>query len=952
MKYKWILLFVSILALTISADTGEYGVKEIGAGLSGVARYRDAGTVLLNPASVGLIRANCFTASYSRLAWGIGSSKIERGMGSYVFRRQGIGAAALSFTILNQDISYYSRLGLTITPELRIFGRQTSLGITGNWYQTGYRPSQFEGHDIGPDPIFEEGTQKDAFGVSAGLMTNIYRDLWFGFVARDINEPNLAFQDTVGYGKRPLEIQGGFYYPVDWFLKPSLSLLWRNETINEKDFIRLRAGTEAYLPRGIRMRAGYDGTGLDFGMTLHAGSLFGGMDIDYALVYPLEKDLAEAGALSHHFGLTVWGIERRPKTVDLVAESISPKGNLMPGVKGEIVGMFYNRGKERSEGFSVTLAVQDPAGKWKIVYPVKYLDGMTPDSMAALSWQWKPEVAGSYTIRMTIDDDGRNMPEINGVIDERKEDNNSVEKIVEAIFAGEMEFALAERKGWVTRVDYLMEEMPLVPIIFHEPGDIEIDSVETEMLKIYAERLGFNPDARLVIEGFFDPSDEVACTAGAELAMLRAESVRDLLIEIAPQLESQIKIANQIECAEPVYRIDPAKVSRDSSLIAEENRRTELSTEFPNIEKMFAEYELPTGQLEMPPHIEFDDSAVAILKRNEHAVILIEGGFAEGEDSVSGLLRADKLRAAIRSFDPTILAGKIRLVPGWNGPRVKAIFTGEGILWSPTLSLPSIMAYENLEPPVNTIFVTTRGFEGAKVDSSMVDIISPGGNHIRNIYRGPGLPPSEIGWDWLDEGGHLITPDSWVRVRGVVYIDGSPLVYRSEGKEGRMCVRVKDVQRRISKLLVVQFVFDEDAPTSHYLESRLDGLANDIIHQAIAKLSPMAGLKGHTDAIGKAQYNMQLSIRRSDKELKVLRLYMMHYLEAKNSAELDSWLAEKGVSISSEGFGANRPYTIQSITAEGIPTILGDNATPRGRTVNRRVTVEHSLDEESKYRNN
>lgn len=943
-------ILAACLILSVFADTGEFGVKETGAGLTGTARYYDAGSVLMNPASAGLIKANCFMAGYSRLAWGIEGSSIERGMGAYTFRRPGLGGLALNFNILNQDVSYYSKMGFTVAAEFYLFGRQMAFGMTGNWYQTGYRPSQFQGHDEGLDPIFADGTQKDAFGITLGYMANVYRELWFGVTARDINEPNLAFQDTVGYGKRPMEIQAGVFYPVDWFLRPSLDLVWRDETINEKQFMRVRAGTEMYLPRGVRVRAGYDGTGIDLGMTLRAGSLFGGLDMNYAFVYPIERDLAEVGAVSHHFGLSVWGITRRPKTVDLVAHEVSVPEPLVPGVKTQATGMVYNSGKERSEGFSVTLASQDSEGNWKMIYPVKYLDGLPPDSMLALTWPWTPKEPGNYILRMSVDDDGRNLPELNGIIDERKEDNNIALIAVEAIFAGNMEFAIDERKGWVDRVDYLVEEMPLVPVIFFDRGGTEIDSVEKEMLEIYAERLVQNPDAELVIEGFFDPSDDVACTSGAELALRRAEGVRSEMIRIDRTIESRVRIANSIDCAEPEPRIVPQGSVREPELVAEENRRAEIRVEYAEAKEIFAEYSLETGKIDAPEGIEFDERTIGILKRNDDAVLLIEGGFAESEDSVRGLARAEALREKILDTYPTLLPGKIRIVPGFDGPRVRAVFTGEGLVWSPTLSLPSIVAYQNMTPEAVNIQVTSTGFEGVKVDSSRVDIISPEGKKVRTIYSGEGLPPKSVRWDWKDEGGHLLTPDSWVFIRGLAYVGGEPLLYRSEGKEGRMKVSVRDIIRRINKLLVVQFVFDEAAPTSNFLESRLDGLAYDIIFQTKQGQSPDAQLAGHTDAMGTPAYNQQLSERRANRELTILRLYLLHHLGLSNAKELDAWLANEDASIGSKGYGAARPYSVQSISARGVPVILGDNGTPRGRTVNRRVTVEHSSDEDSDYK--
>ncbi|RKZ29280.1 hypothetical protein DRQ36_09030 [bacterium] len=941
---------VFLVSGAILADSGEFGVKDAGGGLAGAALYQDAGSILMNPASAGLLRSNCFTAGYSRLAWGIGGSSIERGLGCYVFRQPELGGAGLSFTILNQDVSYYAKLGLTIAPELRLFDRELAFGITGVWYQTGYRPSHFEGHDIGLDPIFIETTHKNAFGLSAGVIGNIYERLWFGLAARDINEPNLALKDTVGYGKRPIELQAGVFYPVDRYFRPSVDFMWRNETINDKELIRVRVGAESHLPRGLKFRVGYDGTGLDFGLTLHSSALFGGFDIDYAFVYPLEKDLADVGAVSHHFGLSIWSVKKRPVKVDLAAEGVSPAGVFVPGVKGQIHGTLSNIGKARSDGFSVSLSYRDTSGLWRPVFPVKYLDGLPKDSTVTLTWDWKPKEAGVYTIRMVVDDDGRDTPKINSKLAERNEENNISETTVTVGISGNIEFVIGTRKGWVTRLEYLVEEKPLVPIVFFEPGDAELDSEEIELMRIYAERLGHNPDANLIIEGFFDPSDEVECTTGAELALRRAEAVKNALVSIMPESEKQIVLANEIYCAKPEYRIDPARARANPDLIAAENRRAEMRIEYPAAKTRFVEYSLAAGVTEVPTSVTFDDSTVAILKRNEDAIVLIQGGFGAGEDSTIALARAEALRSRLENYDPTILPGKIRIVPGWDGADVKATVSGEGILWAPTVSKPNVMGFQDLEPHFTEITLTSTGFDDIHVDSSRVNMVTPDGYLIRNVHRGPGLPPAKVRWDWLDEGGHLVVPDQIVRVQAEIFIGEKLVVFMSQGKKGRLFLRVKDIQRKIRKLLVVQFIFDETEPTSHFLESRLDGLAHDIVTQARAKMAPDVKLAGHTDAIGTEKHNQRLSERRAARELSVLRLYLIHHLGVKNSAELDAWLAKEGIVVDAAGYGDTKPYTLQGVSDDGLPVILGNNETPRGRTVNRRVTVEYGIDEDSPYR--
>jgi len=947
-KKSLVLVLVALTAY-LAADSGEYGVKDAGGGLAYTAMAEDAASVFMNPAAAAGLNSHCFTASYSRLAWGIGGASIERGLGSYVYRKKGLGGLAFGFSILNQDVSYYSRLALTVAPEFRIFRRVFSIGLTGTWYQTGYRLSEFEGHDSGLDPIFEEGQTANAFGLNAGVRGNLFDKFWLGIAVRDINQPNLALQDTVGYGKRPTEFQIGTFYYLDKYFQPSLDFYWRNETINDEQTARIRVGVESSLPRGLKVRAGYDGTGIDAGLTLHSGSLFGGLDLDYAFVYPIESDLAEVGAYSHHFGLSVWAIPEREILVDLVADNLESYHALVQNGSGKIVGQIDNLGSERSEGFSVSLMYKNSEGKWKMIYPVKYLDGLAPDSTTLLEWNWKPKEIGEFLLRMVVDDDGRKAPEINGVIDEKNEKNNSIEMLADVKAPGKLNITIDTHRGFLTRLEYLREERPLLPVIFYEPGKTNLDSEEKELLAIYADRLRKNPDAIMNITGFFDPSDAVECTSGAELAVKRAEIVRDYILKQNSELATQIIIKNEIFCAEPIYRIDPAKIRSESESVAQENRRTELSVSFPAIDQDLIKYELQPDQTDPVGDVNLTEKVVKILGRNQDALIISQGGFAEGEDSLMGLKRAESLRQIIEKNNSSILPGKIRIAPAWQGATVEAKLTGEGILWAPTVSEPTVVGYENLDPQQNGIHITKEGFDNIEIDSSCVKIVTLGGDQVRILEQSEGLPSENLEWDWKNDGGNLIMPEDKFRVQAEVFIGSTPLIFRSEGHDGATSLRVKNIQRRIRKILVVQFVFDETNPSSKFLESRLDGLAASIITEARGKLNPKLVLEGHTDIIGNPEHNEKLSRKRALRELAILRLYMMNHLGMDKAADLGEWMNENNAEIDAIGYGANNPYTLHSVNPDGVPIVIGDNETPRGRTINRRVTVRHARDEDPPF---
>lgn len=142
--------------------------------------------------------------------------------------------------------------------------------------------------------------------------------------------------------------------------------------------------------------------------------------------------------------------------------------------------------------------------------------------------------------------------------------------------------------------------------------------------------------------------------------------------------------------------------------------------------------------------------------------------------------------------------------------------------------------------------------------------------------------------------------------------DPSDLVGRSSRTDGSITTEGTGSSRLVRFDADVLFDFDR---------SDLDGSAREVLDVAVAELeeagSTTVEVVGHTDALGSAEYNMDLSLRRAQTVADVL------------TAELGD-----DVEVSVEGKGWNEP--------------IATNDTDEGRAKNRRVTISHSTGEEDR----
>ncbi len=144
------------------------------------------------------------------------------------------------------------------------------------------------------------------------------------------------------------------------------------------------------------------------------------------------------------------------------------------------------------------------------------------------------------------------------------------------------------------------------------------------------------------------------------------------------------------------------------------------------------------------------------------------------------------------------------------------------------------------------------------------------------------------------------------------------------------------------ELVLINFNFAGTTAKSEYIESRIENVAREILTRAEEPIKSMrVEIGGHTDVIGMYSVNMELSQERAETELAHLKSYLIKYLELADDAALEKWLASKNITLSAKGYGQTEPYEIYVWEKGYYKTLkLGDNETPEGRILNRRVSAK------------
>lgn len=462
------------------------------------------------------------------------------------------------------------------------------------------------------------------------------------------------------------------------------------------------------------------------------------------------------------------------------------------------------------------------------------------------SGKWIAEKLGSHKLNV-IADFGDN-------IEERVESNNVLSKNISTILWGHVS---APDTVKLEKLSYEHIELPTIPYIFFEPNSTEFsehsrtgnESEPDSLLKLFGERLLNDfPGLKITIQGYIDPHSEKSTLKNQRLSTLRAQKVRQKLIEYGAR-ESQLIISTSQDDIAPRLERKSTQVDQEEvAMLNEENRCVEIR--------------LPIN-LPATKKVEYDK----------------------------------------RFFAPRLIK------------RQKNEIFSKKIPFNFEL---------NSTTPIKEIYIFIRDYPHDPFPIKVIHVKSPSNTENINI---------NYNWDGIKDNGIMAAFNKpyfyWTSV-----IDCTGKKYEASMRKFFISRDVIVKEKRIFALAQ----FNKVAPLHQFYLEQLDQVED------MMKKNPRIRVRffGHTDIIGTEERNNELS---SDRAMELAnwlaKLIDIDYslkdsLKKELKSRIDNPLVIQPESVEQRFFfgkGEHFPLIAKN-------TVYGNNDSPQGRTLNRRVDIE------------
>ncbi len=931
-----------------------------------VAVADDAYCAAGNPAGVIQLKRTQFSASFTRFFSGLDVGSISEGSFFFAPRPFGKNAFALAGSYLFQDIFSQMRVSFSLGRRIlrRGEGRKLlALSVSADVYRVGYNLGNavydtLHG-DVPDDPLFRSGTEKFAVGGGVSLFGKIGRGS-FGLKVSNINEPNVSLSGDDA-GRLPRRLRTGFAYDYRDVLLAAVDFDTPLRSATMQDPTHIAVGVEGRMLDGkLLLRGGYDlavGEGakgsfhLGFGFRSLTRHNFG---FDYALVLPG----GHVAGHPHHKVAVFYGMPiPPPKKVDLIVypESLTTVPMVLrPDSVGVIKAFVANIGEDVAKNFRARAFYFDEGGNYGLIGSQK-VDALGSGEHMWLEFAWMPPRKGWYDVYVSVDDVETKGSKRRGVLPDVNGANNVARFRVAAFnppaLEKKPEFMKTSLK--LSEINYIREEIPMVPFVFFDHGDTSVPTRFYDALRTVVRRLGRNPNVAVVLRGYVDAPSEAGSVPDLEaLALKRAQAVKNLMLSMGARSEQVIIVPpgeydyTQPRAGKPHRR----RTSVWESYIAQENRRVEMSTQiigFPDT-VLICCVNYRIGEVEVPPEgkLEIENSmrlTKDLLEQNPDVIILFHGTSSpeDGSSWENAFYRAMNVRNYAGQLVSPQTAERMMVYAAPDSvDMVKIVMSGDAIVYRPRSSAKAAQGFQVAAREKNRIVL-----EGLQVDAGIdtyyIAVVDDAGNEFRLLAAGRGEPPRAVEWDWHGNDGE--PPEPGRKYYAYLYIRDK-VGQELEARSAPVQIKVTRTEKR-QELIIVNFTFGGTFPQSPYLEGRTERIASDFIRKAVQRKTVFkVVIGGHTDIIGNADVNQRLSLERARREYRNLRRILMSMLGLRTEMELDRWLAEHKVSIETRGYGYSRPYVVRVWERGYFRNILvGNNEYPEGRFINRRVTMEYQI---------
>lgn len=948
-RFKIICFAVSLLAFSAMSSPS---VEALGGINSSVFRATDA--LGGNPACLGINKNHQISASANRYWLGLPGEALFGSRIAYSSPQSAFGVFGIELRQLGLGVQSRFDVIAGYSYPIIFSDGLLSAGVSGRWVRNQYdlsRAYRFEN-----DPLFDRlGTASDGFGFDAGFLFE-KGSFRAGICAMNILKPSLSLEGGVEEGeaeprKMALSIS---YSPLRWAI-PIAQMEW-----HETEKWLGAFGIEFRLMRDLlRLRAGYSKNSFSFGIGMEDFARFP-LAFDYSLKYP-QSDLSKAGITTHGIGATVEikPREKKPRIYEVKTPLIDvaamrdmgmPKAIGHVGDTLRIRAIIVNLGSTKLDSIPVFAFAEGP--ETTLIGDAIYIRSLESGEEKNLVWNWVPRKAGNYKMVVNADDDGTRFPLRSGRFVEADEANNKIEIPVDVIGETIAKLEVKHPTLDIQELTYIAEEEPFVPMVFFDAGRTSVSPRFDAVLSVLANRMKENTDVIIKLLGYVDPNSDPRTWEGDSLHIKRALEVKRKLVSLgAPEKNIEIVVQGYNPASQRVSSGEGSLYETDTDRLwaEQENRRVEMRAVIKSLPEKLFSYDFKNHRIELTESTKDSIVAIAcgvsnILEKNPSTIIIFEGEIPTSSQVEPIFSLMDGLREKVLSspdckYDisrfPNILRAEENFEPSLN-----LIVSGDALLYKP---IDAALASKDFVIPQefanNEIYIE---IEEGNISEYRVFVVDSKGAVFRNIEKGTGTPPKKLLWNWRDDNGNLIDPRETYRVK---LETKDPIGYIQSFLSREVRLKVSGRERIRESSIIVQFAFDEVTPTSIYLESRLESMAKEIVETAKSEKTRLTvKLLGHTDPIGTDRRNMILSQKRAEKEEMHLRKYLWHELGIQSDVELDSWLARNRVSFIGEGLADKEPYEIERYRDGKFEKVLiGNNAFPEGRSVNRRVVIEVEL---------
>jgi len=232
----------------------------------------DANAIFLNPSGLAGLTRPEITTMYARLFPGIEGDNLAQGLVGYVHPLGALGAIGLGWQSMMSNL--FDENTITFSYARKAF-KTLALGVNLKFLRWDA--------DLEPGDPLGDTLSKTTFGVDAGILWSATYNLTVGAAVRNVNQPNIAHDPSLG-GDLPMEIHVGLGYRLSFTLISA-------EFVDVDGKRRLLVGAERVFPTaGVYLRGGGNWNSLEkkseWGQaSLGLGYEFKGLRLDYSWVY-------------------------------------------------------------------------------------------------------------------------------------------------------------------------------------------------------------------------------------------------------------------------------------------------------------------------------------------------------------------------------------------------------------------------------------------------------------------------------------------------------------------------------------------------------------------------------------------------------------------------------------------------------------------------------------------